>query len=180
MGAIQTVLPVKLFTGVLCAFPDLMPSIREKLAREFGPLDLEAGPFPFDSTTYYDETMGTPLSRCFFSIEKLAAPEALAPIKIRTNELEAEFRRLEPRVTRPVNLDPGYLEQSKVILFSTKNFYHRILIAKGIYAEVTQHFENGEWQRFPWTFPDFRTARYDPFFTELRKRYRGQLHAAAD
>ena len=34
-------------------------------------------------------------------------------------------------VKRPVNLDPGYIEQAKVILASTKNFYHRIYLGRG-------------------------------------------------
>ncbi len=78
-----------------------------------------------------------------------------------------------------MNLDPGYVELSKVVLASTKNFYHRILVADGIYAEVTMHYEAGAWRSFPWTFPDFRSGRYAAFFDALRARYRTQLKTAS-
>jgi hypothetical protein len=74
-----------------------------------------------------------------------------------------------------VNLDPGYLETSKVVLASTKNFYHRIFVGEGIFAEVTMHWQGGAWQKFGWTFPDFRSGLYDPFFTALRSAYRDQI-----
>ena len=44
------------------------------------------------------------------------------------------WRRSLTRVKRPVNLDPGYIEQAKVILASTKNFYHRIYLGGGIFG----------------------------------------------
>lgn len=43
---------------------------------------------------------------------------------------------------RKVNLDPGYLEPSKLVLASTKNFSHRIYLNQGIYGEVTLLFAN--------------------------------------
>jgi len=82
-------------------------------------------------------------------------------------------------VRRPVNLDPGYVEESKIVLASTKNFYHRILLAEGIYGEVTLHYRGGVWEAFPWTFPDFRSGRYNGFFSELRRIYRDQRRSAA-
>jgi hypothetical protein len=110
----------------------------------------------------------------------LIEPSAIAEIKIRTNDLESVFSSQYPSPPRPINLDPGYLEQSKIVLASTKNFYHRILISGGIYAEVTLHFEGKEWRSFPWTFPDYKTGRYHPYFTSLRRLYREQLSAMGE
>ena len=78
-------------------------------------------------------------------------------------------------VKRPVNLDPGYLEHSKVILASTKNFYHRMYLCRGIFGEVTMHFRNGAYEFFPWTYPDYKSPEYQKFFLELRTIYREQL-----
>jgi hypothetical protein len=178
MGSIRPVTSVKLFVGIISSVPELNQDIEARLCRIFGPVDLRSGDFPFDSTRYYDDEMGTPLHRWFLGFENLIPPEGLARAKLQTNELESEFRKDITRVRRPVNLDPGYLEQAKVVLASTKNFYHRILIAGGIYAEVTLHFEAGEWRSFPWTFPDFRTGRYNRFFDGLRATYRTQLREA--
>jgi hypothetical protein len=175
MGEIRTPLPVKLFVGVLTSLPQITPRVENRLTELFGIVDLRSESFPFDRTHYYDEEMGTPIYRCFFSFEKLIDPSEIAAAKVKTNKLEPAFASEHPHIQRPINLDPGYLEQSKIVLASTKNFYHRILISGGIYAEVTLHFEEGAWQSFPWTFPDYKTDRYHPFFASLRDLYRAQL-----
>ncbi len=175
MGEIHKPLPVKLFVGVLTSIPDTISPVEERLSELFGPIDVRSELFPFDMTHYYDETMGSPIDRRFISFSNLIEPFVISEIKKATNELESSFASKWRSVQRPVNLDPGYIEQSKIVLASTKNFYHRILVSEGIYAEVTLHFEAGEWRPFPWTFPDFKSSRYHHFFSNLRDSYRTQL-----
>ncbi len=175
MGLIRTPPPVKMFVGVLYSIPALLPQVEERLTSLLGPIDLRSEAFPFDSTHYYDDEMGTPIQRLFLSFSRLMAPERIAEIKRATNEIEAAIAREQAGARRPVNLDPGYLELAKIVLASTKNFYHRILISGGIYAEVTQHYESGEWRSFPWTFPDFQSGRYNTFFSALRALYHDQI-----
>jgi hypothetical protein len=178
MGKIRQPNDVKLFVGILTSIPELLTEVEARLVAQFGAIDLRCGPFPFDSTRYYDSEMGNSIQRFFLAFSDLIAPDSLAGIKITTNEMESSFAGTVITPRRPVNLDPGYLEQAKLVLASTKNFYHRILLADGIYAEVTLHFENGTWQSFPWTFPDFRSRRYDDFFLLMRDKYRAQLRAS--
>jgi 8-oxo-dGTP pyrophosphatase MutT (NUDIX family) len=173
--------PVKLVVGILTSAPDMLPATEERLTSAFGAIDARSELFRFDWTHYYDAEMGGPIHRQFLSFAKLIQPEAIAPAKIATNEMEMELAKTvglsapHPSALRPVNLDPGYLEQSKIVLASTKNFFHRVLVARGIYAEVTLHYREGEWKSFPWTFPDYGSERYHPFFTTLREMYRRQL-----
>jgi len=178
MAKIRAPLPVKLFMGVLTSIPETVQQAEERLAALFGSVDSRSEPFRFDSTHYYDGAMGSPIYRYFFSFAELIEPSAIADIKVTTNGLEAAFARQQGTLERPINLDPGYLEQSKIVLASTKNYYHRILISGGIYAEVTLHFEEGRWRSFPWTFPDYKADRYHPYFSSLRDLYRRQLGAA--
>ncbi len=175
MGTIRAPQPVKLFVGVLTSLAGILPECEQRLSALFGRMDQRSKAFPFDSTHYYDREMGSPIHRYFLSFSDLIAPDQLGAIKVKTNELEAELAGQFTRVTRPANLDPGYVEESKIVLASTKNYYHRLYISRGIYAEVTLHFEEGGWQALPWTFPDFRNGRYDDFFTGLRTVYRTQL-----
>jgi hypothetical protein len=179
MGRISSPAPVKLFTGILTSVPRMLPDVERRLEALFGPVDDRSESFPFDSTRYYDDEMGTPITRLFCSFQRLIHPQELAGIKIASNGLEAELARNAAEVRRPANLDPGYLEESKIVLASTKNFYHRILLADGIYGEVTLHYSANSWQAFPWSFPDFRSGRYDAFFSRMRSTYRLQLRAAA-
>jgi hypothetical protein len=175
MAQIQTPLPVKLFVGVLTSIPEIIPKAEKQLEQIFGAIDTRSENFPFDSTHYYDETMGTPIYRSFVAFSKLIEASLIADSKVRTNKIESDLANEYPEPQRPINLDPGYLEQSKIVLASTKNFSHRILISNGIYGEVTLQYKAGEWQSFPWTFPDYKTGRYDPYFSSLRELYRSQL-----
>jgi hypothetical protein len=179
MADIRTPLPVKLFVGILTSLPSLLPEIEEKLSALFGPVDLKSDLFPFDQTDYYNEEMGNrPIYRQFFAFARMIDASEIADIKVRTNELEAAFSVQQPDAPRPINLDPGYVEQSKVVLASTKNFFHRILVSKGIYAEVTLHYQARKWQEFPWTFPDYKSSHYQRYFSSLRDLYRNQLSDA--
>ena len=178
MGKINQALPVKLIVGVLTSIPELLPETEKALTELFGAIDARSEIFPFDWTDYYDAEMGSPIYRRFLGFADLIEAPAVADAKIAANELEAAIAAKHPRVRRPVNLDPGYLEQSKIVLASTKNFFHRILISQGIYAEVTLHYQDKQWKSFPWTFPDYGSEKYHPFFTALRENYRGQLNAA--
>jgi len=179
MGIIRSVAPVKLFVGVLTSLPEMLPAAEERLTAKFGRIDERSPQFPFDLTSYYDDEMGSPILRCFWSFDTLVSPERITEIKKSTNEIEHELTGLQVHVRRPVNLDPGYLEESKIVLASTKNFYHRILLAEGIYGEVTLHYAAGAWHSFPWSFPDFRSSRYHEFFLRLRAVYRRQLKDGA-
>ena len=175
MGSIRTFSPVKLFTGVLVSEGVLLNDVEQRLTSEFGTIDLRSPVLPFTFTDYYKHETGDNIRRVFFSFSRLIEGDELARIKLRTNILETEFAAGGATVKRPVNLDPGYLENAKVILASTKNFYHRMYLGNGVFGEVTMHFRNHAWEFFPWTYPDYQSAEYQEFFFELRKTYRSQL-----
>ncbi len=110
------------------------------------------------------------------AFEQPIGPGRLAAIKRATNAVEAEFaagRGGGP--PRPVNLDPGYVTESKLVLASAKDFAHRIYLGEGIYAEVTLTYARGRWQAGPHTFPDYASGRYDAFLTAARAALRRQL-----
>jgi hypothetical protein len=86
-----------------------------------------------------------------------------------TNRWEEEYAAASDHAeSRPLNLDPGYLTLGKLILASTKDFAHRIYLARGIYAEVTLQYKHRRWQHHEYTFPDYRRADYQQFFSECR------------
>ena len=76
---------------------------------------------------------------------------------------------------RAVNLDPGVIEASKLILATTKNYSHRIYIGEKMYAEVTLVFDKGGWCPLPYTYPDYKQQCYFDFFDKARTRLLEQL-----
>ncbi|MEW6249798.1 MAG: DUF4416 family protein [Planctomycetota bacterium] len=198
MGRPRTAHPVKLFAGLIGGDPDLLRRARQLLTQRFGPADLDSELWPFDQTDYYEAEMGPGLQRWFVSFERLVQPDRLAEIKRESNELEQQIASAAAlpeeipllgvdtaappapaAVSRPVNIDPGYLDLSKLVLASTKDSAHRIYLNNGIYAEVTLQYAHGAWQALPWTYPDFRRPEYHVFFSRLRERFRQQQHEAA-
>ena len=175
MGTLRPSNPVKLFTGVLVAETRLVSSIEEQLVAAFGPIDHRSDLLAFEFTDYYADEMGDVIDRIFFSFQNLVEASELAHIKRQTNLLEGQARSLARDFPRPVNVDPGYVELAKVVLASTKNFYHRVYLEEGVFAEVTMHFKNNTYQFFPWTYPDYKSRDYQNFFLRMRQIYRSQL-----
>ena len=84
----------------------------------------------------------------------------------------AYARSAASQLERPLNLDPGYITDSKLVLASTKNHAHRIYLAEGIFAEITLRFQGGQWRPWEWTYPDYRRADFQQFFTDCRNYLR--------
>jgi hypothetical protein len=178
MGSIRAFNPVKLFLGVLVAEEESLAEIESRLFDDYGASDLRSPVVPSTSTISHRRETGTQPRRAFFSFERLIEAERLPDIKHRTNVLETEFAtagKLSGVLQRPVNLDPGYIEHSKIIRASIRNFYHRIYLGSGIFGEVTMHFQDNAWESFPWTPPEYQSPESRKFFLELRQRYRTQL-----
>ncbi|MHC4442434.1 MAG: DUF4416 family protein [Planctomycetota bacterium] len=177
MGAIRLVRQVNLICGLISNDPDLMGRAVRLLVEHAGGTDLVSELWPFDTTDYYDVEMGEGLQRKFVSFERTINPGELAHVKILTNELE---RRISydcgvPENQRLVNLDPGYVTLSKLVLATTKDYSHRIYLGQGIYAESTLRYENSQWTAWPWTYPDYADMRYHEFFKEVREKYKQKL-----
>ncbi len=174
MGEITTPLPVKFICPIIHSSVYSHTEIVSVLQENFGSIDYISSSMPFDFTDYYCKEMGDKLYRFFTSFEDLIAPDKIADIKIATNQLEEEMSHKQTGERR-VNLDPGYLETSKLVLASTKNYSHRIYLQKGIYAEVTLRYYNKAFRDLPWTFPDYRTDEYKAIFHHIRQIYKQQL-----
>lgn len=168
--------PVRLFAGLLSGDVDLLRRARQLLAKRFGPVDCESELWPFDQTDYYRDEMGPNLQRWFVSFATLVGPDQLAHIKIESNAIERVIAAdcAQPDIPRPVNIDPGYVDLTKLVLATTKDRGHRIYLGHGIYAEVTLQYTQGAWQTLPWTYPDYQRAEYHAFFSRLRDQLRQQ------
>ncbi|MBC8264618.1 MAG: DUF4416 family protein, partial [Anaerolineales bacterium] len=116
---------MKLIASMFTASLELLEEARVRLVQEFGPIDYESELLPFDHTAYYAAEFGENLKRRFVAFEKLVHPGQLAEIKLLTNALEMEWMA-EGR--RWINVDPGYVSHSKLVLATTKNHAHRIYL----------------------------------------------------
>ena len=150
---------------------------RQMLVEAWGPIARESDLFDFDQTDYYREEMGADLKKVIWAFELPADPGELASWKLQSNDWERSYPKPAER-PRPLNLDPGYLSEAKLVLATTKDRDHRIYLGQGIFAECTLFFHKQQWQPHDWTYPDFCSAPYRSFLLEcrayLRERSRQQ------
>ena len=176
MWELKEAKPVKLIIGILATDEDCLQTAKEALTGEFGKADFVSDVWAFEQTDYYKSQIGEHILRQFVSIEKLIDPGELAKIKHRTNKLEQKLAdKAGLELPRPINLDPGIIEPSKLVLATTKNYSHRIYIGQKMYAEVTLIYDKGHWRPFEYTYPDYREQRYFDFFGKVRNRLVEQL-----
>jgi hypothetical protein len=193
MGSISFPEKVKLFIGLIFNSKAKTEELKKILSEKFGLIDYESPTLPFNYTDYYYPEMGDNLSRQFISFKNLISPEKLAEIKIYTNNLEKEFANSTPKEmklpepkpgtskrnpewNRGINIDPGYLNSSKLVLASTKDFSHRLYLSQGIYAEVTLIYSKKTgFYGLDWTFPDYKSKEYRKIFNHLREMYREDI-----
>jgi hypothetical protein len=163
--------PVKIVCGVIYKKDALYAKVRATLEEEWGTVDLESPAFAFDLTDYYEAEMGPGLVRRFMSFRKLATPESLPSLKLRTIALEQDLRRETGAPGRPVNIDPGYVTASALVMATAKDFSHRIPIGGGIYAHLELLFTRSGIRALDWTYPDLRREACGEFLREVRRAY---------
>lgn len=168
MGEAKKPKQVKLIMGMLAKRQKLFDTAEEFFIREFGPIDYKSPEIPFDFTNYYKKEMGSPLKRKFISFKKTISPEKIAQIKLFTNIIE---EKLSMDKKRRINIDPGYVSDSKLVLVTTKDYFHRIYLSHGIYAEITLRWKDGAFEPFEWTYPDYRSRGYINIFNKIRDAY---------
>lgn len=172
MGKIRERQPVKLIIGFIFKEDSILKKANYLLERRFGKIDFESHALNFTHTTYYEKEFGLGLKRKFISFKKLTLAHNLSKIKITTNNIEA---KLSVASCRLINIDPGYLDLSKLVLASTKDYSHRIYLDKGIYAEVTLLYQNKTFRPLEWTYSDYKTHDYIAIFNQLKEIYAKQI-----
>jgi hypothetical protein len=173
--------PALLFVAAFSRHASALAWAAKRAAAQWGPIALASNAFDFTETDYYQPTMGADLKKIFWVFERPIDPAQIAAIKRLTITWEHDFAAMATHgeavsdrsspitESRPLNLDPGYLTTAKLVLASTKDHTHRIYCRDGIFAEITLFFRHGRWEHHEWTFPDYRRADYQAFFSHARE-----------
>ena len=157
--------------------PDFdLAGIADRLAERFGEVEFGYGPVPFSWSDYYAPEMGSGLQKTYWCFAGMLNREDLPGIKLWTNEIETSFAI---NGKRSVNIDPGYLARDKLVLASTKDFFHRLYLGQGIYGEVTLHMREGVYRIFSWTYPDFQEKSLHELLIKARASLVGELRKTA-
>jgi hypothetical protein len=165
---------VKLIMSLFSKDRALINEALEALSATYGEADFISPFLDFAYTDYYAKEMGPGLVRRFVSFAPLMPPEALPDVKRETNALEERFSE---DGKRRLNIDPGYLAQSHLILATGKGYSHRPYLRDGIYADLTLIYQHGSFQALPWTYPDYGSPEVMSMLIKIRNTYLEQLKA---
>ncbi len=176
MGLIRKPKPVQLFMAVMWAKDAPDEDVLAQLVGVYGKVRFQYGPVPFDFSEYYRDEMGRELVKSYYLFEPAVDRGRLPEIKLHTNDIESTTSRDGKRT---VNLDPGYLAGDKLVLATTKDFFHRLYLGDGIFGEVTLHYRHGRFRHFSWTYADYRTPAFLEFLERGRARFVGELRRSA-
>jgi hypothetical protein len=158
----------KLVIGLFMNQRELIRPVADRLVHSFGAIDMISPWFDFSYTDYYEPEMGGPLYRRMLVFTALIQQSDLADVKHQTNAIEDLYA---PNGRRAVNIDPGYLLRERFVLATGKNYSHRVLIGRDIYADLTLIYRNGAFQTLEWTYPDYADSRMRQFLELVRKKY---------
>lgn len=142
----------------------------------WGELALRSPLFDFNQTNFYEAEMGSNLKKQLLAFARFMDPAELPDSKLLSNDWEREYAQAAGgKNSRPVNIDPGYLTEAKLVLASTKDRDHRMYLRNGIYAEITLYYHQRQWRTSRWTYPDYQQQAYFDFFCECRDFLRRQF-----
>lgn len=161
--------PVKLITSIIYQNTQYRDEALVYLKKKWGDVDHMEWALPFDYTDYYRGEMGTPLSRSFLSFKSLIDRQQLVEAKLYSNQIEITLAK--ERGARTINIDPGYLTESQVVLATGKNYSHRIYLKEGIFADLTLIYEHQGFRALSWTYPDYQSKPLVGALLHIRKKY---------
>jgi len=177
MGEFSKPFQVKPFCAVMAVDESMLAEACEQVSAEWGPPDAVGRIFEVaEYTDYYTTLMPEGILKRFISFKDLQDVERMnAKAKFWTNTLEDRY--LNPAGQRLINLDPGYLTLDKFVLYTTKNFNHRLYLQRGLFAEITLSYSRrpGKYEPHHYTYPDYCSPEALVFFQSMRERLSLQL-----
>lgn len=180
MAEVLYVEPVIRFCAVISAAADVRRRAIDRICEHWGEIVHHSPPLPFEAGGYYAESMGANLKKELLGFRSPTDPAGLADWKTWTNVLESEFAESgdggsEAPQKRPLNLDPGYITQAKLVLATTKDRDHRVYLRDGMFGEITLTYTAKKWIHHRWTYPDYRTEAVAAFAAQCRSHLREAL-----
>ena len=164
---------VKLIVAIMYKNLNIFNNVKKYLEEIYGPVDEESEEYDFDKfTRYYEKEFGKNLKKRLLSFEHLIDREDIVKIKLNTMNIEQKYMINNKR---QINIDPGYITVTSLILTSKKERPHRVYLSKNVFAEVTLLFRKNSCIYLPWTFPDYKTDIVCKFLLKVRKKYLQQI-----
>jgi hypothetical protein len=146
---------------------DFIFTVLSKEALNFGPVLFS------DFTSYYTKEMGEDLKKTYCFLDTPVCLEDFHKIKLKTNEFEKTSADNEAK--RKLNLDPGYLTEAKFVLYSVKDYPHKMYINNGIYGDVQLEFKKNTYTGLKQTYKDYNQSPFIETANKAREYFRKSM-----
>lgn len=147
-----------LLIAIMYSDKEIYETCKKDLIALFGETKKETKTYDFDNfTSYYEKEMGKGLVKRFLIFKKTINKKDLIKIKLKTTEIEEEFSKNN---NRTINLDPGYLSKTELVLASfKKGTDYKEFLGNKVYAHKVLEFKNKKAITFWHTFPDYKEKK---------------------
>ena len=133
----------KLLIAVM--YMDDLDTVKGDLVNEYGPIIRESEPYDFTFfTDYYNDEMGDKINKKFLIFEKEIQKDDLIEIKNKITKIEEKY---SVDGKRTVNLDPGLISSSEVVLatFKGKGFKEQISDKVWLHKVISSPSRKRDW-----------------------------------
>lgn len=159
----------RLFVSVIHSSMDAMAESLNALEKRFGLVQYETMEIECADKTTYREEMGDNLIRRLFSFERPIDRDRLPTIKAVCTKVEGQFAdKVDGYPFRTVNIDPGILTPSNIIIASHREYNHSVCLEDGVFAELVLVWGKEGFVRLPWTNADLCHDEAIDFFGRVR------------
>lgn len=172
MARVQEPTKGRPIVSIIYSSLDALSDSLKALERKFGPVQYETLEIDCSKSEMYSEEMGNELLRRFFSFERLAERGWLVEMKKICHKIEPNFADQTAGYDfRTVNIDPGILTPSNLLMASHRELNHRVYLKDGVYAELALIYARGQFRRLPWTNPDYCRGEAIEFFMRVHESF---------
>lgn len=156
---------MNLMFAIMYSSDSLYEKAKAILVEIYGPIKKEGPEYDFDQfTSYYEKEMGKGLKKRIVIFEKAIEKKDLIKIKKEITEIENQF---SVNNNRQINIDPGYLSKTELVLASfKKGTNYKEDLGEGVYAHKVLEFKD-KVSIFWHTFPDYRVKENQDFLKNM-------------
>jgi hypothetical protein len=134
------------------------------LTERYGQIKSQSEEYDFTFTDYYEREFGKNLRKKLFVFEKQIQKQDLVLIREETGDIERAFSIASKR---QINIDPGYISTTELVLATKKGKDFKENLGHGIFAHRVLGFKHGEIISFKHTFADYRLEKNLEFFRKI-------------
>jgi hypothetical protein len=154
-----------LFFALMYKDKEILEKTITELKNNYGDVVSKSSEYDFDFTDHYEEEFGNNLKKTIILFNKKINNEGLKNIKLKIKGIETKF---SINNKRKINIDPGYVNDKKVVLASFKKKRFKDDLGNNVFAHKVLELDNGKVKDFFHTFPDFKQEKLQKFLLNLR------------